>query len=135
MISGTFSLGDFAITVAANYIGEPVKDLDGMTAVSVQLRLAYGAGGTAIRAYLQTSLDQGTTWVDIWSVLFGTTSETAVMGFSKSPPPNAQITPTDGSLSDDTIVPGILGDRFRIRISSSGAFSNSTLLSARVSVA
>jgi hypothetical protein len=134
MIGGVFSLGDFAVTSAAAYMGAPVTDLDGMTAATVQLRLAYGAGGTAIRAYVQTSLDQGTTWIDIWSVLFGTASETAIMGFAKSPPPDAQVTPTDGALSDDTVVPGILGDRLRVRLTTTGNFSNSTVLSARVAV-
>ena len=134
MQGGVFSLGDFTITTAAVYVGDPVTDLDGMLAATVQLRFDYVSGGIAVRAYTQTSLDQGTTWIDIACVLFGTAAERAVLNFSKLTPQTTQIVPTDGALPDDTTHDGILGDRLRLKLVSSGIYSGSTVLSARVAV-
>ena len=79
---GVKDLGDFAITAAGTAVGTPITGLDGILAATVQLRLAYGSGGTNVRAYLQTSADQGSTWIDLACVLFGTASEVAVLNFS-----------------------------------------------------
>ncbi len=62
MLSPGFkSLGQFTITAAGTQVGDWVEDLEGLLALAVQLRLAYGSGGASIKAYLQTSLDQGAT--------------------------------------------------------------------------
>lgn len=129
---GIRSLGDFTITAAGTQTGDVVDDLDGLLALAAQLRLAYGSGGTTVRAYLQTSLDQGTTWIDIACVLFGTASESAALNFSALTPKTTQVTPTDGALSDDSAVDGILGDRFRLKVVSTGSYAGSTVLSARI---
>lgn len=132
MKTGIQSLGDFTITTAATYPGDWVTGFDGLLAMCAQLRLAYGSGGTSIKAYIQTSLDQGTTPIDIASVVFGTASEVVALNFSALTPKLTQVVPTDGALSDDTAVDGILGDRFRLKIVSTGTYAGSTVLSARV---
>lgn len=132
MKTGIHSLGDFTITTAATYVGEWVEGFEGLLAICAQLRLAYGSGGTSIKAYLQTSLDQETTPIDIACVVFGTASEVAALNFSALTPKLTQVTPTDGALADDTAVDGVLGDRFRLKIVSTGTYAGSTVLSARV---
>lgn len=132
MTLGIKDLGDFTITAAGTATGTPVTGLDGMLAATVHLRLAYGSGGTSIRAYLQTSIDQGTTWVDVACALFATASEVAIFNLSGLTPKTTQITPTDGALADDTCVDGVLGDRFRLKVVSVGTYAGSTVLSARV---
>jgi hypothetical protein len=73
---GIQSLGDFAITTAGTQIGDWTEtDLSGLLAMAAQIRLAYGSGGTNVKAYLQTSLDEGTTAIDIACVVFLTASE------------------------------------------------------------
>lgn len=132
---GIYSLGDFAVTTAGTQIGDWIDDIDGMLAATIQLRLAYGSGGSEIRAYVQTSLDQGTTAIDLACVLFGTDGETRVVNLSGlTPKSDAQITPTDGALADDTAVDGVLGDRLRLKLVSTGTYAGSTVLSARAAV-
>ena len=132
MRTGIQSLGDFSITAAATQVGTPVVSFEGAQALSVQMRLSYGAGGTNIKAYLQTSLDQGTTWIDIACVLFGTAGEVAVFNLSGLTPKTVQLTPSDGVLADDTVVDGVLGDRFRVKVISTGTYASSTTLAIRV---
>lgn len=131
---GLFDLGDFAVTAAGTQTGVWITDLDGMLAASAQIRLAYGSGGATIRAYLQTSLDGGTTAVDIACVLFGTAAETGILNLSALTPKLTEITPTDGALPDDTAVDGVLGDRLRLKIVSTGTYAASTVLSGRAVV-
>jgi hypothetical protein len=69
---GPISLGDIVITSAGTQNGAPQTGLSGIDALSLQVRLAYGAGGTTVTAYVQTSLDQGQTWIDIAAIQFGT---------------------------------------------------------------
>jgi hypothetical protein len=129
---GIQSLGDFTITIAATQVGDWVTGFQNLLALTANLRLAYGSGGTSIKAYLQTSLDQQTTAIDIACVVFGTASENEVLNFAGQTPKLTQVSPTDGTLTDDTAIDGILGDRFRIKIVSTGTYAGSTVLSVRV---
>jgi hypothetical protein len=127
---GFFSLGNFPIAAAGTQVGDwTTCDLSGLLALAAQLRLAYGSSGTTVKAYLQTSLDQGGTPIDIACVVFGTASEVEVMNFSALTP-KGQVVPSDGSLADDTLVDGILGDRFRLKVISTGTYGGSTILTA-----
>lgn len=129
---GILSLGDFTVTTAGTQVGDWTEtDLAGMLAMAAQLRLAYGSGGTSIKAYLQTSLDEGVTAIDIACVVFGMASEIAALNFSALTPKTAQVTPTDGALTDDTAIDGILGDRFRIKLVSVGTYAG-TVFSGRI---
>ncbi len=128
---GIETFGDFSIASASTQVGDWVTGFDGLCALCVQFRLAYGSGGTSVKAYLQTSIDQAVTPIDIACVVFGTSSEVAVLNFSSLTPKLTQVTPTDGALSDDTAVDGILGDSFRIKVVSSGTYAGSTVLSVR----
>lgn len=129
---GIYSLGDITITTAQTIAGDAVVELDGMLAALVQLRLAYGSGGTTIRVYVQCSADQATTWYDVACVLFGTASEVALLNLSALTPKTTQVVPTDGALADDTAVDGLLTDRMRLKVVSTGTYAGSTVLSARM---
>jgi hypothetical protein len=131
---GVYSLGDTVITAAGTYLGDPITGLDGMTAVSTQFRFVYGSGGTTARAYLQTSFDQGTTWADIACSLFATANEINLFNHSGLTAVSTPATPADGTLTDDTAVQGLLGDRLRLKIISTGIYAGQTLLSGRVAV-
>lgn len=133
MISPGFrSLGAFNITTAGTQVGEWVEGFEGLETLLAQMRLVYGSGGATVRAYLQTSADQGNTPIDIWCRLFGTASESADRGFNSSDTDFGEIIPTDGALADNTKVFGVVGDRFRVKIVSTGTYASSTQLIAGV---
>src|SRR6185503_8453979 len=50
--------------------------LAGSTHVALLTKFTYGSGGTTAKFWLQTSLDGGTTWFDIVSHAFTTSSAT-----------------------------------------------------------
>lgn len=141
MALGTFSTtvngsaSDLAITTAGTVVCTAVTGLSGAVGVCASFRMAYGSGGGAVRTYFQTSLDAGTTWVDIACVLFGTASEGAILNFSSLTPKLTQVVPTDGTLADDTAIDGVIGDRVRLKVvSSSTAYAGNTTLIGRIVV-
>lgn len=134
--NGIVSLGDFAITASGNYVGSWVTGFEGILVITAQLRLVYGSGGTTIKAYLQTGLDGSAgvdpvTPIDIWCRTFATASDVKDKNFSCLDA-SSDITPTDATLTDNTAVDGILGDRFRLKLVVAGTYGGSTVLSARV---
>ena len=131
-MSGTFSLGDFSIGAAATQVGEVVDDLSGALAVTLSARLAYGSGGTSCYALVETSLDQGVTWVQIARFDFTTSGLQKVMTVSGLTPRLAAA--SAGSLSADTALDGALGDRLRATVVSTGTYAGSTVVSVRANV-
>jgi len=131
-MSGTFSLGDFSITTAATQVGEVVVDMGGALAVTLSARLAYGSGGTSCYALVETSLDQGVTWVQIARFDFTTSGLQKVLTVSGLTPRLAAA--SAGSLSADTALDGTLGDRLRATVVSTGTYAGSTVVSVRAAV-
>ncbi|MGE0425411.1 MAG: hypothetical protein AB7O88_24335 [Reyranellaceae bacterium] len=141
---GIYSLGDAVIgapvtdqvitsaTSAQGTVQALVDRLDGMTALSLQVRFAYGAGGTALKVDIETSLDQGQTWVLIARLAFATVSATKVVNLSGLTPMTTPASP--GPLADDACLDGVLGDRLRAKVSSTGTYSNNTSISVRAAV-
>lgn len=128
MISPGFkSLGSFNVTTAGTQTGDWVEDLEGLIAACLQTRLAYGSGGTSVKVYVQTSLDQGSTPIDIACFTFTTASAIKARNLSALTPKATDVVPTDGTLTDDTSVDGVLGDRFRVKVVSVGTYANTTL--------
>lgn len=131
-MSGTFSLGDFSIGAAATQVGEVVDDLSGALAVTLSARLAYGSGGTSCYALVETSLDQGVTWVQIARFDFTTSGLQKVLTVSGLTPRLSAA--SAGSLSADTALDGTLGDRLRATVVSTGTYAGSTVVSVRANV-
>jgi hypothetical protein len=131
-MSGTFSLGDFSIGAAATQVGEVVDDLSGALAITLSARLAYGSGGTSCYAVVETSLDQGVTWVQIARFDFTTSGLQKVLTVSGLTPRIAAA--TAGSLAADTALDGTLGDRLRATVVSTGTYAGSTVVSVRANV-
>lgn len=124
---GQYSLGTLTITTAGTYTGDWTEvDLAGLLAALAQIRLAYGSGGTSIKVYLQTAIDDVPTPIDIACVVFGVASEVEVLNFSALTPKLTQVAPTDGALADDTAIDGVLGHKFRLKAVSLGTYAGST---------
>lgn len=123
---------DLAITTAGTTICSVIDSLDGMLAASIEARFAYGSGGTSVDVYIQTSLDQGSTWIDVAQFRFTTASAAKVVNLSGLTPVTTPVTPTDGAMAQNTCQDGILGDRLRAKVVSVGTYAGATLLALRV---
>lgn len=132
---GIKDLGDFTIAAAGTQTGSWVTGLEGVLKASLQGRFVMGSGGETVKAYLQTSLDQGETAIDIACITFTTSNGRKVVNLSGLTPKTTPATPTDAALSDDSGLDGILGDRFRLKVVSTGTYAGSTTLSGRLAVA
>ncbi len=133
MKTGLQSLGDFAITGPAAYVGEWVTGFECMQAMTAQFRFIYGSGGSSVKCYLQTTLDDNADVpIDITCIVFQQASEVALLNFSGLTPKLTQVNPGDGTIADDTALDGIFGDRFRVKCISSGTYAGSTVLSVDV---
>ena len=131
MISpGIKSLGDFTIAEAGTQIGDAVDGLEGIAEADVQVRFAYGSSGATCKVFIQSSLDQGTTWFDLWCFAAATVAKTRARRIK---PDGNELTPGDGALADDTVASAlVLGDRLRAKIVSTGTYAGSTVTSIRV---
>lgn len=134
MTPGLKSFGDFPITTAGTVLSDVIEDLDGALAMTLSARLAYGSGGTSVKAFVQSSLDNGATWFDVWCASFTTAGAHKVVNLSGLTPKTTAATPGDGALTDDTVVDGVLGDLFRVKVVTVGTYAGSTVLSMRAVV-
>jgi hypothetical protein len=143
-MSGLYNLGDEAITAAVTNVvitdgvssaGVAQSFIDGLeaaAAVTLQANFTYGSGGTNLKVDVETSLDQGVTWIAIARFAFLLASAEKVVNLSGLTPVTTVYTPA--TLSDDTVKDGILGDRLRARITSTGTYAGNTSISVRASV-
>jgi hypothetical protein len=122
---------DFQFTGDGTQIGDPVVGLDGMAALNISARLAYGSGGATITALISTSLDQGTTWTPIARFDFTTVGMQKVANISGFTPVPPYVV---AALEAEGIQDGVLGDRLRCDVTSTGGYAGSTVLSIRVAV-
>jgi hypothetical protein len=126
---GIIPLGNFQIGAAGTQLGTPQTGLQGMTALSCQVRFAYGSGGTQANVYIQSSLDQGQSWFDVANIEFTTSSGLEGINLSGL---NSVTTPTaltNLTLANNTSFNGPLGDRLQATVVSTGTYGGGTLLS------
>ncbi len=104
--------------------------LDGMKYLVVLSKFVYGSGGTTLKLWIQTSYDNGVTWNDVISHAFTTASLTKVSAVNCYVAPAAQGgAQTDGTLADNTAINGLLGDRIRLKYTSTGTYAGSSTIS------
>ena len=118
------------ITTAGTSVG-PVYQLRGGSSnveLTVSANFTHGTGGTSVDAYIQTSMDGGTTWVDIAEFSFATSTSTALYNLSSGTPVTSPVTPTDGGLTANTSVNGLLGNLFRVKTIVVGTYSGTSLV-------
>ncbi|TIO72237.1 hypothetical protein [Mesorhizobium sp.] len=121
-----------AIGAAASGVSDLLKLLGSPRNLIVQANFAYGAGGTSVDAYLQTSLDGGQTWIDIANFHFTTSAAVKVYNLYSGTPKTTAVTPTDGALTANTAVDGVLGALYRCKYVTVGTYTGATSLSIDV---
>lgn len=141
-MSGIYNLGDRAISAAlTNEVitagvssdgvdQEFIDGLDWMAAVTLFANFTYGAGGTTLIGVVETTLD-GVNWIQIARFDFTTASAAKRANLSGLTPVGVAAV---AALGADAVLDGILGDRLRVKITSTGTYSGNTSLSVRASV-
>ncbi len=114
------------ITAALSAVSRgEISQLYGMKYLVLEANFTYGSGGTTLKAWVQTSLDGGATWIDIANFAFTTASGRKITTLDLDAVATA-VVPTDGSLADNAIVDGILGDRVRVKLTTTGTYAGDT---------
>jgi hypothetical protein len=124
-------LAPLTLTTALSATGTtPVTKLGGMKYLVAEAIFLYGSGGTTAKAYVQTSLDGGTTWMDIICFAFTTSALSKVSAVSAdiafAASAYVPIAPGDGALADNTSIQGILGDRLRVKYVTTGTYAGAS---------
>lgn len=114
--------GAVSADVTAGVFTVPGGRLESLT---LQGTITVAAGGTTAKAWVQTSLDGGTTWADIANFAFTTSTATRVYHLTAAAVTSI-ATPTDGSLADSTAVNGVLGDRIRVKLTTTGTYTGAS---------
>jgi hypothetical protein len=101
----------------------------GVSGNNLQLQgtFTYGSGGTSADAYVQTSLDDGNTWIDIANFHFLVASAQFTFNLSSLTPVTTEYTPTDGTLTANTAKDGIIGSLLRVKFVTVGTYAGTTL--------
>lgn len=114
------------VAAATTITGDPVK-VGNITSLAALSKFAYGAGGTATKVFIQTTLDGGTTWFDIVSHAFTTAAGVKASAATSYIAPASQgLTPGDAALTDNTIIQGVLGDLIRAKVVTTGTYTGTT---------
>lgn len=132
---GIYSLGDVTLgaPVTGTAIGTGVSGLEGMTSAALEASLtAIGTLGTSVLAYVQSSLDQGATYFDVACFSFGGTSQRLRIPVGPAAGAGTATVPTDGSMSANTSLNGLLGPDARLKVTSTGTFGAGSTLSVRL---
>ncbi len=130
MLSRRTLISETITTALAAVIRGNTSGLYGMKQLSVEANFVYGSDGTTVDVWIQTSLDGGSNWIDIAQFAFLTTSlrkvHTVVIPAVVATRTN--VTPLDGTLGDNLIQDGILGDMIRAKLTTTGTYAGDTTL-------
>lgn len=89
-------------------------DLTGAVSATIQAKFSTGlSAGVSVTVYIQTSLDQGNSWVDIACFGFTNVNASPIVNLSGLTPRTAPVAPTYQGLTPGYCVDGVLGDRFQ----------------------
>lgn len=114
-----------AAAVTAEVHGPVAMPSGRVEALTLFASFVRAADGTTAKAWVQTSLDGGTSWADIASFAFTTTSSDRMYSLTAAAV-TAIATPTDGTLADNTSVNGFLGALYRVKLTTTGTYSGAS---------
>lgn len=97
--------------------------------MAIQANFAWGSGGTTALAWVQTSFDGGTSWVDVCAFNFTTAIAKFVVNISSATPNAATaITPTDGTnAGPNKCIDGLFGSLWRVKYTTTGTYATTTI--------
>lgn len=115
------------VTDAVANLTGPTVTLRDVKYIALQGRMTYGSGGTNAKMWVQTSIDEGASWIDIAEFTFTTANATRVYALMATSVASI-YTPTDATITANTSKDGILGDRFRVKYTTTGIYGGSTTI-------
>lgn len=107
-----------------------VFPVDRAESLTLHAICTVAGGGTTAKAWVQTSFDGGTTWMDIANFAFTTSTATRLYHLTAAAVTSI-ATPVDGTLADNTVVNGFLGDRLRVKLTTTGTYTGASSLVIR----
>lgn len=120
-----YTLAALGITTALTAQAQtPIDDLDGMTAVTLEVAFLYGSSGTSCKVWVETTFDDGVTWRTIAEFDFTTAAATKVANLSGL---LSKAVTTYSALSSEGVIDGVLGNKLRAVITTTGTYVNTTL--------
>lgn len=124
------TLATVQVTTAQSAVAQtPVTGLGRPQAISLHALFTYVASAaTSCDAYVQTSLDGGTTWYDIANFHFTTASATKYQNCTGMTAVNASVALVQAAITNDTSINGLIGDRLRVVVTSVGTYGSGTTL-------
>ena len=114
--------------------GKTFKLPDNAVGITVEANFVYSGGGTSVKAFIQTSLDGGATWTDVMCFSYTTASGRKVLSVSDITPITTAVVPTTGTLTANTAVSGIVGDRIRAMVVTTGTYTGTNTLDLRMRI-
>ncbi|NGO50432.1 hypothetical protein [Allomesorhizobium camelthorni] len=140
---GIYDLGTATITAAvtdsvitegvsaAGVAQELIDRLEGMASATLYCEFVYGSGGTTCAVIVQTSINQGSDWIDVCRFDFTTANASKTANLSAEA---AAAVAAVAALSVEGKVDGVLGDRLRAKVTSTGTYAGNTSVSVRAAV-
>jgi hypothetical protein len=125
-----WTLANLSIAAAQSAVAlsPGMTGIDKYRGVTLQANFTYGSGGTNATAYVQSTLDGGVTWFDVAAFQFTTASAIKLANVRRTTPVTTIVAATDGSLTANTVVDGLLGDQLRVKWASTGTYAGTTTL-------
>lgn len=142
-MTGIYNLGDATIAAAvtdsvitsgvssAGAAQALIDRLEGMSSVTLFAEFTYGSGGTAVLVVVQTSINQGADWIDVCRFDFATSNASKTANLSAAA---AAAVAAVAALGAEGKVDGVLGDRLRCKITTTGTYAGNTSVSVRAAV-
>ena len=129
----TQQICNLAITTAVTGSIQTIyKGFSSPQALTIQAKFTYVASAaTSVDAYVQTTID-GTVWIDIAEFRFTTSSSTVVVNLSGLSTVTTPAAITSGSMTANTTQQGVLGDQYRVVVTSVGTYGAGTTLAIDV---
>lgn len=120
-----------ATTLAAAVTGQastPVLGLAGVASLVLEAKFVRAGGGTTCKVWVQTSVDDGVTWFDVACFAFAITTANKLHSVVAVPatPLTPATAPVSGALADDTVLNGVLGDRLRTVLTTTGTYTGAS---------
>lgn len=116
------------LDAAGTYTSDVISGLANVAYLLIEAIFVRAAGGTSCKVYIQTSLDNGVTWIDIMCFAFTTTTITKISKVLAVTSLTANTTPTDLTLTDNTILDGVIGDQIRAKYVVVGTYTGESSL-------
>lgn len=140
MSLGLFNLGSAVITAPVTDVvltsstfngslSSFIGGLGGMSSFTAWADFVYGSGGATAILKLQTTLDQGLSWIDVLRFDFAQANRKAIASvgvFGNVAPAAVAVLGAEGKLDN------ILGDRLRAVLTTTGTYAANTSIACRI---